>query len=214
MTQNIKPRAAANRAAMDNPTKKPRIVHVDIVFDDEAAEAHELALKALQAAETRLLDSQARRVASVRAAFTADVSPEEQAQALAQVLAADQLELDPLREDVRQAELALEAGIRRYKFRGLGRSAWEALKARHPATEEDHQATREASGNKDDIAGYSFKSLAPELVELASVSPKLSAEDVVDIFEGELWNDPEIAALYQAALMAQISARSNPLARR
>src|SRR5690606_4572657 len=56
--------------------------------------------------------------------------------------------------------------------------------------------------------------LAPELVQAASVSPRLTAEDVDVIWNGGDWTDTEVSNLSQTALMAQISARTNPLARR
>lgn len=215
-TKKTTPRkaAASNRAAMDSTTKKPRIVSVDVVMDDEVADNYDKALRAFQTKERQLLESRPRRIAAVRAGFTASTTPEEQALAQAQVIQADDLELDALRAALDEAAEALDAVTVWYKFRALGRNAWEALKAKHPATEEDHQASREATGKDDDTAQWHFQTLAPELVEKACVSPKLSADDVDEIFNGENWNDQEISRLFTAALTPQVTARQNPAGRR
>lgn len=201
--------AKSNKAAMDAVSKKPRIVSVSIVLDDDVADAYEQAVRALHAKEQELLASRARRVAAARSA-TRDL--DDQADALNLVVMEDEKVLEGLRQAVDAAREALEAETQVFKFRALGRAAWEALKAAHPAHEDDHEAVREATGKDDARAEYHADSLAPALIAAACVSPRLTEEYVQEhIINGDAWNDTEITTLFQHALIAQISARENPL---
>src|SRR5690606_6853663 len=148
--------------------------------------------------------SQPRRLAAVRASFPADTTPEAQAEALQAVLNADDAELAKMRDALEVARQRLAENTSTYKFRALGRAAWEALKEKHPATDEDLELPREATGNKEDTAQWHVDTLAPELVQAASVSPRLTAEDVDVIWNGGDWNDTEVSNLFQTALMAQV----------
>jgi len=205
--------ARRNRGALDATSKKPRITWVDVILDGEVADAYDVAEKDLLAAEERLSASRPRRLAAARNALPTGATPEEQAAAAAAVVAADDLEVDALREARDAAAEALALATRRYKFRALGRARWESLKAEHPPQESDHEDVREASGKKDAEAEYHFDTLAPALIQEASISPRLSEEDVDEIFNGGDWNGPEIVALWQTALVAQATARANPAAR-
>lgn len=204
---------SANRAAFDSTTKKPHIQWVDIVNDDELAETYEEALAALNTREQALQASAPRRLAAARNAMSATISPEDEARELAAVTTADDLILDDLRAALEDAQAALHAATTRYKFRALGRAAWEELKSRHEPTDEDHANAQEATGKEDARADYHMESLAPELVQIACVSPRLTAEQVDEIFNGDTWNDAEIALLFQTALIAQVTSRKNPVGR-
>lgn len=200
-----------NRAAFDAATKKPRVMHVDIILNDEIAEAYENAEAKLQRLERELLDTRARRVAAVRAGLPSSMTPEDQAEQLAVVHEEDQQQIDDARKELATLAESLQAATQRFVFRALGRRAWEELKAAHPPTETDHDTIRETTGKADAKAEYCFDTLAPDLVQKSAVSPVLSEETVEAMFE--TWNDEELARLFQTALMAQITARQNPVAR-
>lgn len=199
-------------APADRLPKLPRRTHVDIVMDDALADAYDERAAALSKLEERQAASLPRRLAAARASVIADGDPDALAVALEAVRAGDAAELAELRALVDEARDALVDATTRYTFRALGRKAWQDLKAAHPPTDEDHATTLEASGGQHKRAEFHFDTLAPALVELASVSPKLSADEVAAIFDGGDWNDVEIVALYNTALLAQIQSRVNPLA--
>ena len=213
-TSTTRKKPTANRAAFDAATKKPRITHVDVVMDTEAADAFAAAQAEYDRLESTLRTTRPQRLAEARNALAPTSSPEEYTQAASGVLAADDERLAEAQAVLDAAGADLDAATQRFKFRGLGRKRWEDLKAEHPPTEQDHANAREASGNEDTVAEYSVDSLAPALIAEASVSPRLSAEEVDVMFNGDDWNTPEIASLFQTALLAQVSASPNPRARR
>lgn len=205
-------------AAHDAVTKKPRVRHIDIVLDDEVADAYDDAVEHLTVLEKRLLESRPRRIAAARAALPFNADPETRAQVEAQasfeVVEGDEKSIQEARDEVERLRVEVEKHTRRYVFRALGRRAWEDLKAEHPPTPGDHEDVQQASGKKDARAEYNIDTLAPALICAASVSPRLTEDDVDEIFNGGDWNDVEIANMFQTALMAQVTARPNPTARK
>lgn len=186
------------RAPQDHlpPTKKlPRRIPVGIYLDDSLADVHDAAVAALQQARARLDSTRARRLAGGNGPDPAELDAE------------DAAELAPLEAAVDAALAALDAGTVWYWFRGIGREAFRSMIKRHPATEEDHEVLRARSGNPAAIASHDAEKIAPELVKAACFEPKLTDEEITEIFTSPDWNDEEVAALYATALAAQASRR-------
>lgn len=213
-TTASKKTATRNRAAFDSVSKKPRITHIDVILDSEAAEAFDDAQNAYDRLESTLRTTRPQRLAEARNALAPTSSTEEFTQAASGVVAADDEALAEALAEVEAARLVLEAATQRYKFRGLGRKRWEDLKAEHPPRDEDHENARAATDSADAEAEYNVDALAPALIQEASVSPRLSVEDVDEIFNGGDWNVTEVTGLFQTALLAQVSKQPDPRARR
>lgn len=199
------------KSPLDRLPKLARTTHCFIVTDTDAADAFDVALAASLAKSQELSASSMRRAAAVRASLPASISAEEATAALGRLLDADTVELEPTRTALEAASAALDAARQEWTFRSLGRAAWKALVAKHPATEQDNAEWLEQGGTGK--SPYSFETMSRELVQTSAV-PALTQEAVDDMFDGALWNDAELTTLFQHALLAQTQARPDPKARR
>lgn len=152
--------------------KKPLTKTVPVVLDPELAEAWEAARRS-------------RDVANARVQIKSD--PE----AAAQLLEAE-AELEAMEKQLEEAE-----GVAWFKFRGIGRAAYEALVDRHPPTGE--QRTKAKAQGMDAIA-WNPDSFPPALVAACLVEPALSADEVKMLWADENWNQAELAVLLNAAI--------------
>lgn len=98
-------------------------------------------------------------------------------------------------------------------FRALGRSAYAALQAQHPATEADHAEMAEATGNPKARAAVHGDTFGPALIAASCVEPKMSPDQVRLLRDGNGldpdddnfdpgWNDAEFAVLWDLAVQA------------
>lgn len=179
--------------------KKPRTFGVPIVMDPAVEETYLTAKAALDGRAHDLLATAADRIRAAREAAGDD--PVERKAAGQAVADADTAELEALQVDVDQANTALDAVTKVYRFRALGRRAWKDLVVKHPPTPED-QAAWEAEG-REGRCPWHEDGIARELLHVASVEPPLSPADVEEIFDGAEWNATEISLLWTAALYVQ-----------
>jgi len=196
----------------DHLPKTARTLSCVIVLDSTVADIYDEALSAHAAREQELAFSFPRRAAAVRASLPVTVSGEESAAALELLVQSDREALADLGAARDAASKALEAVRQRWVFRSLGRKAWKALVDAHPATESATELWQQEGGTGP--APYDFDALAPDLITAAVVAPMVTPAQVAAMFDGDDWNDAEIQALYQTAVLAQTSARSDPKARR
>jgi hypothetical protein len=200
------------KTPLDRLPKLARTISCTIVTDAEKADAYETALIAHQAKEQELAASFPRRAAAVRASLPVTMTTEEASETLQHLRDADIAALTPTLTAVQAAEVELDTVRERWVFRSLGRTAWKALQAKHPATEDDQEAWTAAGG--EGKPAYSFETIARDLITAATVTPTLTPGDVEEMFDGDTWNDAEIATLFQYAVIAQTQARPDPKARR
>ena len=198
---------------MSAVVKVPRMLSCVIVLDSTVADDYDAAVAAYQAQEFELSSSFIRRAAAVRASLPVVLTDEEQAAALEHLVEADREALADLGAARDAASVALEAVRQRWTFRSLGRKAWKALVDAHPTTDATNELWQAEGGTGP--APYDFDALAPDLIAAAVVAPAgITPAQVAVMFDGDDWNDAEIQALYQTAVLAQTSARSDPKARR
>jgi len=192
----------------DHLQKLPRTSSVVIVLDETRAEDFEDATNMLLQKQQELLNSYPRRAAAIKAELPAASTREEIREALEELRLQDEDEMQPLRENEREASVALDEVRQKYVFRALGRKQWRELIENHPPTDEDHEEFTSEGGTGK--AQYSFETFPRALVQQSSVSPKLSSEDIDEIYDGGDWNETEITMLFQAALSANTQARHDP----
>lgn len=200
------------RKPQDHLVKTARTTSTWVVLDSALADQYEEATAELTSAQKRLADSFPRRAAAVRSAMPVTAPDEYLRAALADLMEADKAEVAELVEAQQAAESAYRKARQKWTFRSLGRKAWKALVAAHPPTEEDNEAWQ-GEGAKGD-APYSFEGIAPQLVAQSLVSPERTSAQVEEMFDSAEWSDAELNALFQTALLAQMQARPDPLARR
>ncbi len=89
-----------------------------------------------------------------------------------------------------------------FSFRSIGRTAWEDLVRKHTVKPEVQKET----GSDVDMANF-----APELISVASVSPKISLEQAGEIWDSPDWNEAEANRIFAAARDANIEIPDIPL---
>lgn len=115
-------------------------------------------------------------------------------------------ELDALKAQLDSAQALLDEQTAWFTFQGLGRSAFARLLAEHPPTQADLQKARDAGQPPSD---YDPNTFAPALIAASSLTPKLTEDDVLDLYDNPSWNDDELGSLFAAAL--SVNTRSRPL---
>lgn len=152
--------------------KKPLTKTVPVVLDPDLAEVYEEARRARDLANAR-------------------VQVRDDAEAHAQLLDADRA-----LEEVRQ-RLEDEGAVAYFKFRGIGRAAYEALVDRHPPTAEQRS---QAKSKGLDGQAWNPDTLPQALVAACLVEPKLSADEVDQLWASPNWNQAELAVLLTTAI--------------
>lgn len=155
-----------------------------VVFDPLVLADLELAQRALEATEARLLTTFLGR-AEVRAA--ANGVPLDQARR--EVFEEDRSTLAELAAECDVTRDRLADVTRVYRFRSLGFKAWRALRAAHPS--------------RDPGLAFDEESIAPTLLREASLEPRLSAAMVEEILTSPDWSEGEVRLLLSAAVRAQ-----------
>lgn len=153
--------------------KKPLTKTVAVVLDPDLAEEFE----------------EARRTREV-AALRSDRDGKD-TEAAFQLLEADQKLADLRRR------LEAEEAVVHFKFRGIGRHAYEALVDAHPPTPE--QRTKAKAGGFEAVA-WNYDTFPPALVAACLVAPAMSVDDVAAIWDSADWNQAELQTLLNAAI--------------
>lgn len=106
-------------------------------------------------------------------------------------------------------EAALKAALddaQEFVFRSIGRKAFDALVDENPPTNEEIAEVEKAGGKATDLQ-WSAKSFPQELVAAASVNPKLTLADTLEMWNSEDWSFSDLNDLFQTAVNAQNSRR-------
>jgi hypothetical protein len=153
--------------------KRPATKTVEVVLDPALA----VELRAAEHART-----EAERLLAVQPADT-----DLQAAAWAAAEEVDELRARAVDED---AVVAV-------RFRSIGRVAWDDLIDRHPPTDEQIAEAKRAG-----LGALNFNSdtYPPALVAASLDEPKLSAADVLAMWDSPDWNAAELQVLFSAAL--------------
>lgn len=166
--------------------KKPVTVEVPIAFDSEVADELNLAQDQFDEKE-RLY-----RVASLKDETTMQMltrleSEREDARAVLEEVKA------------RAAEVTVT-----FKFRSLGRTAFEELLRDHPPSDTDKE---KAKAKGEDPPNFSFESFPIALVANSCIEPELSIDNVKEMWQSEDWNESELITLFNAAFMVNQTRR-------
>lgn len=83
-------------------------------------------------------------------------------------------------------------------FRGIGRQAYDRLVELHPPTSE--QVAKAKKQGMGDSLAWNLDTFPPAVVSASLIEPKLSQDQVRDLWYSEDWNQMELAVLFQTAL--------------
>lgn len=182
--------------------KKPITASVDIVLDDDVLHAYDQALGELEQKERELA---ARRERDIHQALAGAIhidgpdTPEaRRAGAEHTVDLAHEALIDPLQKAVEAAEQAVRDQTDVYRFRALGRAAFNELIAGHPPTDEDVEAARKQSQDPNAQPSWCLATFYPALIAACCYEPDLTLEDAQKICDE--WNQAEVDALFMTAL--------------
>lgn len=105
--------------------------------------------------------------------------------------------LDAARVDLDQLEAEVKAQTVLFVFEGLGRKGYEELMANHPPTREQRDRLK-ATG---DFAPWNVDEFPPILISACLVEPRLSVDEVRQIWDSPRWNQSECVDLFNTALL-------------
>jgi hypothetical protein len=145
---------------------------VEVVLDPDAA-------RAVHEAEDRVNRAEAR----VR------VTPDDPAAQEALWAAREQLE--GLR-----AQAAKDDVVVTLRFRSIGRHAYDDLIRQHPPTPDQQDEAKEAGGTLN----FNPETFPPAVVAACLEEPRLSVDEVTEMWESAEWNQAELAELFSAAV--------------
>lgn len=154
--------------------KKPLTKTVSVVLDPDLAEEYEEARRAADLAHARV-----------------QVRPEDN-EAAAQLL-----EADAALQQLRQRMLDEQAVVM-FRFRGVGRAAYEKLVDLHPATAD--QRMRAKAGGLGDGLAWNPETLPPALVAACCVEPAMTLEQAQALWLDPNWGQAELGQLLAAAI--------------
>lgn len=102
-------------------------------------------------------------------------------------------------------DAAMEDSVE-FVFRSMGRKQYDALVDEHPPSEASRKDALKQGGNPDQLPWdpYTFP---PALLAASIVSPALTHEDIMELWESNDWSGNEMSELFSAALEAQQARR-------
>ena len=98
-----------------------------------------------------------------------------------------------------EAQQRLDDATQWFTFTSMGRVAFNALSAEHPATDADTA--------RDPDAQWDAETFPPALIAASLTDPVMTVDEVTALFADPAWNDAELAALVAAALAVNTQAR-------
>lgn len=114
-------------------------------------------------------------------------------------------ELEDVIDRILRLEEQLEDVTVAFKFRSIGRAAFEELLLAHPPTRDQKDDAK-----KQGVEGrltYNVETFPIALVSAASVEPKLEEVDVKELWDSPEWNQAELMQLFDAALSCNTQRR-------
>lgn len=151
--------------------KKPNITKVRIALDSEIADAYEEAKEELERLRTRV-----------------KVRPDDMG-----LLA----ELDQAEETFNQAKTSALETSAEFVMRAVGRKRFDDLMAKHPPTSDQRKKAREDGAGE---ISWNPDTFPPALIHLSIVTPKMTPEEVSELWASEDWSGAETIALFMGAM--------------
>jgi len=158
--------------------KKPLTQSVTIVLDSEVAEQWDEANDALNNARNAIAVAERERAPRPRLA---------------------QLESDAADAEAKVEELRpiVREHSQDFRFRSIGRRAFEELIGQHPATAAQKA---KALADNDPEPAWNGETFAPALVAASMIEPPATEAEVIDLWNDAAWSGPELLTLWAAAL--------------
>lgn len=153
--------------------KQPATKTVEVVLDPELAEQ-------VREAERRRDDAD-RRLALRRDDETAQHDAWEAASAL----------------DALRARAVEEDAVVSVRFRSIGRHAWDDLIRQHPPT--DAQVAEAKAAGMGEL-NFNSDSFPPAVVAASLDEPRMTVDEVAELWDSPDWNQAELGVLFAAAL--------------
>ena len=100
-----------------------------------------------------------------------------------------------------------------FRMRSISRPAMAALRLAHPPTKQQREDYRKAQvqagipGRERGELTYNPDTFPPAVVAACCAEPEMTYEEALEIWEDPEWNEAELAALFQAAMTVNMTAR-------
>jgi hypothetical protein len=112
-------------------------------------------------------------------------------------------------EAIEALQAEIEEATVTFVFQGVGRRNFELMMQAHPPT--DEQQERHKADTGEDLV-WNTDTFPPALVAASSLTPKISKEEAVKIFED--WDGPDLLDIFNAAFAANQSKVNAPFFKR
>lgn len=169
--------------------KKPTIKKVWIALDPEIAEAEAVARLRKDAAEIRMRGARSALEGTEEPTATQREDVVKAENEFAEKLA----EHEALMKDLRENAVC-------FKFRALGRHAYQDLLNAHPATDEQRAAVKEE--DPDATVDWNADTFPDALIAASLLEPAFTEEQVMEMLSSDDWSTAEVLALFDTALTA------------
>jgi len=112
---------------------------------------------------------------------------------------------------IQELETAVLEGAEEFIFQAIGRGELEAIRIKHPPTDEQWRLYRERAEANPFMAAPTFNpdAMAPELIAAAAKDPTITVDEAVALWD--TLSDGEAAQLYDAAYEVNMEATTVPL---
>lgn len=99
-------------------------------------------------------------------------------------------------DEYQSARAAADEESVSFKFRSIGRAAFEELMLRHLPTRDQKEQARKAGAQ----ATYNADTFPPALIAATCVEPELQVHEAEELWKDPSWNQAELLELFLAAL--------------
>lgn len=106
-------------------------------------------------------------------------------------------EVEDLQAQFEQAEAEVEKLTVRFKFKSLGRQAYDDLIKMHPPTKAQIAEAKEKGYATQQ---WNIETFPMALITVCCIEPDLTDENVKEMFTSDDWNEAELTMLWEAAL--------------
>ena len=162
-------------------SKKPVIRKVWIALDDEVAEEFQEAISKRDSLKS------IHRVRPDDKTIASDLHVAEQA--------------------CKEAEAKFRESAALFKFKSIGRVAFDKMIKNHPPTAEEKREVAEAGGDPSELQ-WCVETFSVALTAACSLEPKMTVAEVQELWDDDNWTQAEAAAMFNAALQANMERRN------
>lgn len=118
-----------------------------------------------------------------------------------------QAELVAAKAKMEQLQAAALENSTKFVFRSIGRVPYDDLVNAHPPTDEQQEIARKEGGADVDLS-WNAETFPPALLAASIVEPKMTPEEIQEIWDSPDWGGNELLDLFNTALSAQTARRT------